>query len=60
MSYEEISLEENEIIENLKLKSKWIEINIFMYNIALAIMGDNEDHESKSVDECWHRNDWPK
>ena len=34
--------------------------NIFAYAIAFEITEENEDHEPKSVDECRHRNDWPK
>ena len=34
--------------------------NIFAYNVALEIIEDIEDHEPRSVEECRHRNDWPK
>ena len=34
--------------------------NIFSYNISFNIINENEDLESKYVEECWRRNDWPK
>lgn len=39
-------------------KNKVIIDNIFAYGVASDIA--NEDPKSKSVDECWHINDWPK
>ena len=32
--------------------------NIFSYTVAVDIMNDNDDHESKSVEECRCRCDW--
>ena len=34
--------------------------NAFSYNVALEIIDHGEDHEPKTVEECRHRNDWPK
>ncbi|KAL0368450.1 UNVERIFIED_CONTAM: Retrovirus-related Pol polyprotein from transposon TNT 1-94 [Sesamum calycinum] len=34
--------------------------DIFVYNVALNVIHNNEDHEPKSIQECRQRNDWPK
>jgi len=31
--------------------------NIFVYNVVLNVMNDNEDQESKSIKDCKQRND---
>ena len=41
-------------------RSETIVDNVFAYNVALDIMNEIEDFEPKSVEECRHRNDWPK
>ena len=33
---------------------------IFAYNVAIEIMLQDEDFETKSIHECRQRNDWPK
>ncbi|GJZ88943.1 disease resistance CC-NBS-LRR class family protein [Tanacetum coccineum] len=32
----------------------------FAYNVALEVMKNDEDHETKTVPKCKNRNDWPK
>ncbi|KAD6794515.1 hypothetical protein E3N88_05411 [Mikania micrantha] len=32
----------------------------FSYNVALEVMENSEDQEPRSIEECKHRNDWPK
>ena len=33
---------------------------IFVFQVALDIIRNYEDLEPKNVEECQHRNDWPK
>src|SRR5438270_243546 len=53
----EISLNYSNSIGNWDRK-KIIINNVFAYKVALHIV--NEDPEPKSLEECRHRNDWPK
>jgi len=34
--------------------------NIFAYNIVLNVINDIEDQEPKIINDCRHKNDWPK
>ena len=34
--------------------------NIFVFHMALNILRNDEDLEPQIVEECRHRNDWPK
>ena len=34
--------------------------NIFSFQVALKILGNDEDPAPQNVEECLHRNDWPK
>ena len=34
--------------------------NIFAFQVASDIIRNDEDLEPQNVEECWHRNDWPK
>ena len=34
--------------------------NIFTFQVALEIIRNDEDPELQNMEECRHRNDWPK
>ena len=34
--------------------------NIFTFQVTFDIIRNDEDPKLWNVEECWHRNDWPK
>ena len=34
--------------------------NIFAFQVASGVIRNDEDPEPQNMEECWHRNDWPK
>ena len=34
--------------------------NIFAFQVASKVIRNDEDPEPRNVEECEHRNDWPK
>ena len=55
----------NEEISISYVRKRWnrheiVVDNVFAFLVAFEIIEENEDHEPKSIDECRHRNDWPK
>ena len=68
----QVTLKESQVPENCEISisyvytgEKWdrnniIINNIFAFQVASDIIRNDEDPEPWNVEECWHRNDWPK
>ena len=64
--------EEAQVLENCKISvnyvhtgEKWdrnniIINNIFAFQVASKVIRNDKDPEPRNVEECRHRNDWPK
>ena len=72
-SLEELSHENKKILGNHEISIHYVSIreiwdrnkiiidNIFLFKIALNIIGSNDaEFESQIAEECQRRNDWPK
>ena len=69
---EQEALEEAQVPENCEISISYVYIgekwdqnnniinNIFTFQVASDIIRNDENPEPRNVEECWHRNDWPK